>query len=60
MFACGTAAVVTPIGRLASDDFDIEVPVGGTTTAIYDELTAIQLGHAEDRFGWLYKIADAS
>ncbi len=59
MFACGTAAVVTPIGRLASNDFDIEVPVGEKTKAIYDELTAIQLGHAEDRFGWLYKIADA-
>ncbi|MDP9806854.1 branched-chain amino acid aminotransferase [Trueperella bonasi] len=60
MFACGTAAVVTPIGRLASEDFDVAVPVGDKTAAIYDELTAIQLGHAEDRFGWLYKIADAS
>ncbi|MDP9832872.1 MULTISPECIES: branched-chain amino acid aminotransferase [Trueperella] len=59
MFACGTAAVVTPIGRLASTDFDVEVPVGEKTAAIYDELTAIQLGHREDRFGWLYKIADA-
>lgn len=60
MFACGTAAVVTPIGRLASDDFDVEVPLGDVTHAIHDELTAIQLGHLEDRFGWLYKIADAS
>ncbi|MGV4326738.1 branched-chain amino acid aminotransferase [Trueperella pyogenes] len=59
MFACGTAAVVTPIGRLASEDFDIKVPVGEKTAAIYEELTAIQLGHREDRFGWLYKIADA-
>ncbi|QOR48287.1 branched-chain amino acid aminotransferase [Trueperella pecoris] len=59
MFACGTAAVVTPIGRLASADFDVAVPVGEKTSAIYEELTAIQLGHREDRFGWLYKIADA-
>ncbi|VEI12756.1 branched-chain amino acid aminotransferase [Trueperella bialowiezensis] len=59
MFACGTAAVVTPIGRLASEDFDVAVPVGEKTKQIYEELTAIQLGHAEDRFGWLYKIADA-
>ncbi|MGV4349014.1 branched-chain amino acid aminotransferase [Trueperella pyogenes] len=58
MFACGTAAVVTPIGRLASHDFDIQVPVGEKTAAIYEELTAIQLGRREDRFGWLYQIAD--
>ncbi|MEW6974826.1 branched-chain amino acid aminotransferase [Trueperella pyogenes] len=58
MFACGTAAVVTPIGRLASHDFDIRVPVGEKTAAIYEELTAIQLGRREDRFGWLYQIAD--
>ncbi len=58
MFACGTAAVVTAIGRLAAADFDVQVPVGDVTKRIYDDLTAIQLGHAEDKFGWLYKIAD--
>lgn len=59
MFACGTAAVVTPIGRLASNDFDLEVPTGPKTAEIYDELTAIQLGRREDKFGWLYQIAGA-
>ena len=29
VFACGTAAVVTPITRLAGDDFDVEIAVGG-------------------------------
>ena len=58
MFACGTAAVITAIGRLTGKDFDVEVPVGTVTKAIYDELTAIQLGHSEDKFGWLYKLSD--
>ncbi|MDD7465408.1 MAG: branched-chain amino acid aminotransferase [Actinomycetaceae bacterium] len=56
MFACGTAAVVTAIGRLASDDFDVTVPVGAVTKRIYDELTDIQLGRAEDKFGWCYRL----
>ncbi|MCI5825128.1 MAG: branched-chain amino acid aminotransferase [Arcanobacterium sp.] len=57
MFACGTAAVVTAIGRLASDDFDIAVPAGPVTKRIYDDLTNIQLGRAEDKFGWCYRLA---
>ena len=56
MFACGTAAVITAIGRLASDDFDVTVPVGPTTKRIYDQLTGIQLGRVEDKFGWCYRI----
>lgn len=58
MFACGTAAVVTPIGSLSGTDFQVSVPTGEMTAHIYDELTAIQLGKQEDRFGWLYKLAD--
>lgn len=57
MFACGTAAVVTSIGRLASDDFDVTVPAGPMTKRIYDEITNIQLGRAEDKFGWCYRLA---
>ena len=56
MFACGTAAVVTAIGRLASDGFDVQVPSGSVTKAIYDKLTGIQLGHVEDKFGWCYRL----
>ncbi|MFP7697028.1 branched-chain amino acid aminotransferase [Trueperella sp. LYQ143] len=58
MFACGTAAVVTPIGRLTGTDFDVDVPVGPRTQEIYEELTAIQLGRREDRFGWLYQLVE--
>jgi branched-chain amino acid aminotransferase len=59
VFACGTAAVVTPIGRLASDDFDLTVGDGSTgevTAAVRRELTDIQYGRAEDRHGWLRRL----
>lgn len=57
VFACGTAAVVTPIGRLGGEGFEVELPAGRVTTDIYDQLTAIQFGKAEDPFGWLYRVA---
>lgn len=56
VFACGTAAVVTPITRLANDDFDVELPVGETTKRIHKQLTDIQMGYAEDPFGWMYRL----
>ena len=60
VFACGTAAVMTPIGRLASDDFDLTVgdgEAGPVTTRIRAELTDIQYGRATDRHGWLHRLA---
>lgn len=56
MFACGTAAVVTPIGKLASDDFEVVLPGGAVTQSVYDELTGIQLGLCADKHGWLYRL----
>ncbi|MDP9800394.1 branched-chain amino acid aminotransferase [Arcanobacterium wilhelmae] len=56
MFACGTAAVVAPIGRLASDDFDVRLPGGDVVQSVYEELVGIQMGRVEDRFGWCYRI----
>ncbi len=59
VFACGTAAVVTPIGRLASDDFDLTVADGGTgpvTAAVRRQLTDVQYGRAEDRHGWMRRL----
>ena len=59
-FACGTAAVITPVGRLASRDFDVRVAdgePGELTRALYDELTGIQYGTVPDRFNWLYRLA---
>lgn len=56
MFACGTAAVVTPIGRLASKDFDLEIPGSTLTLSIYNQLVGIQNGHEPDPYNWLYRI----
>ena len=59
VFACGTAAVVTPIGRLASDDFDLTVAGGETgpvTAAVRSRLTDIQYGRAADPHGWMHRI----
>ncbi|PID98109.1 MAG: branched chain amino acid aminotransferase [Actinobacteria bacterium] len=56
IFACGTAAVVTPITRLASDDFDVELPVGEKTLDIRRTLTDIQTGRMADPYGWMYQI----
>lgn len=59
VFACGTAAVMTPIGRLASDDFDLVVgdgTAGPVTTRIRAALTDIQYGRAADPHGWMHRL----
>jgi branched-chain amino acid aminotransferase len=60
VFACGTAAVVTPIGRLAGTDFDETVgdgSAGEVTRSIRERLTDIQYGRAADPHGWMYRLA---
>lgn len=60
VFACGTAAVVTPIGRLASPDFDVNInggEAGDVTLAIRKSLTDIQYGRAADTYGWMRRVA---
>jgi len=55
----GTAAVVSPIGELCYKDHKYTVnnfEIGPVTQHLYDELTAIQWGKTEDRFGWIEKI----
>ena len=59
IFACGTAAVITPVGRMASDTFDHEVgdgQAGVLTMALREELTGIQYGRIPDRHQWLTRI----
>ena len=59
-FACGTAAVVTPIGRASGPDYSFQIGDGGTgpvTARILARLTAIQRGRAPDPHGWLTRIA---
>ena len=60
VFACGTAAVVTPIGRLKGATFNRAVADGGAgdvTTRVRSELTDIQYGRAADRHSWLRRLA---
>ncbi|MGO1402503.1 MAG: branched-chain amino acid aminotransferase [Flaviflexus sp.] len=57
VFACGTAAVVTPIGRIAGEGFDVSVTGGDVTKSIYDQVTSIQLGHAPDPYNWTYQLS---
>ena len=56
VFACGTAAVVTPIGSLVSDDFEDEQPLGDLALSLREELTDIQYGRREDKHGWLVRV----
>ena len=59
VFACGTAAVVTPVGRLASPNFDVTInggEAGELTMRIRKALTDIQYGRAEDRYGWMERV----
>jgi branched-chain amino acid aminotransferase len=59
VFACGTAAVVTPIAQLKGDGFaigDADAPAGEFTMSIRQELTDIQYGRRPDTHGWLTRL----
>jgi branched-chain amino acid aminotransferase len=59
-FACGTAAVVTPIGTVAGPDYGFTVGSGGTgqaTQHLLDRLTAIQRGRQAGPDGWVQRVA---
>jgi branched-chain amino acid aminotransferase len=59
VFACGTAAVITPIGELKEPGFavgDASAPAGELTMSLRAELTDIQYGRREDRHGWLTRL----
>jgi len=58
--ACGTAAIITPIGGIQYGDerqvFYSETEVGPVTRRLYDELTGIQYGDVEAPEGWIVKV----
>ncbi len=59
-FACGTAAVVTPIGKVAGPDYGFDIGTGATgqtTARMLQRLTDIQRGRTPDLHGWLDRIA---
>jgi branched-chain amino acid aminotransferase len=55
-FACGTAAVVAPIGLLKSADFEIRHESSDVALSLRAELTGIQYGTVEDRHDWMYRL----
>lgn len=59
VFGTGTAAVISPVGRLVWGERTIQVGdgnMGSVTQKLYDTLTGIQLGKIEDRHGWTFEV----
>ena len=56
VFACGTAAVVVPLGHLKGKGFDARIEGNEVTRQVHDRLTSIQSGRAEDPYGWMYQL----
>lgn len=58
--ACGTAAVISPIGGIQyKDNFHVfysETEVGPVTKALYEELTGIQFGDKLAPEGWIFEV----
>jgi branched-chain amino acid aminotransferase len=58
-FACGTAAVVTPIGKVSAPGFNFTIGSGGPgqlTQKLRQRLVDIQRGTAPDPHGWVHRI----
>lgn len=61
-FACGTAAVITPVGFVKSAEGEFEINNGNTgewTMKLRERLTGIQHGEVEDTHGWIHKLVEA-
>jgi branched-chain amino acid aminotransferase len=58
VFACGTAAVITPVGTLkwAGGEVDGSTDPGELTMQIRQALVDIQYGRADDTFGWMHRV----
>ena len=58
--ACGTAAVITPIGGIEYNGklhvFYSETEVGPVVSRLYAELTGVQAGDIEAPQGWIVKV----
>jgi len=58
---CGTAAVISPVGKIVNHGEEICFPsgmaeMGPITKKLYETLTGIQQGKIEDKFGWVVEI----
>jgi branched-chain amino acid aminotransferase len=59
--ACGTAAVISPVGKIVDHGEEICFPsgmeeMGPITKKLYETLTGIQMGIIEAPEGWIHKI----
>ena len=58
---CGTAAVISPVGKINDHGKEICFPsgmdeMGPITKKLYDTLTGIQMGHIEAPEGWIHRV----
>ncbi|MCI6165642.1 MAG: branched-chain amino acid aminotransferase [Lachnospira sp.] len=58
---CGTAAVISPVGKIVDHGKEICLPsgmekMGPTIQKLYDTLTGIQMGKIEAPKGWIYTV----
>ena len=58
---CGTAAVISPVGKIVDHGKEICLPagmteMGPTTKKLYETLTGIQMGRIEAPEGWIHVI----
>jgi branched-chain amino acid aminotransferase len=58
VFACGTAAVITPVGKVksASAEWAVGSGPGPVTMKLREALLGIQYGTTPDPYGWIHKI----
>jgi len=59
--ACGTAVVITPVGRLFDGDkvFDFGLKeIGPQLKKLYDHLTGIQYGEVKDIHNWMVEVPE--
>ena len=62
VFACGTAAVITPVGSVKSAEHSWTIGDGGPgeiTMRLREALLEIQTGRAEDAHGWMRTLVPA-
>jgi branched-chain amino acid aminotransferase len=58
-FACGTAAVITPVGAVRSTRAEWTIGDGNpgpVTTRLREELVGMQYGSRADRYGWMHPL----
>ena len=59
VFGTGTAAVISPVGEIQHNNTLITIngkKTGAFSQKLFDEITGIQYGEKEDKFGWCYPV----